>query len=63
MTTEDDIARILAGHFASRPWLEMAEDKADLRKKVRKPWSEFDVNEATKEDCVHAAQDVLSALA
>ncbi len=46
----------IAGYVGWREWSSMAEDRADLRAKVR---DGFDVNEPTKWDCREAATAVL----
>ena len=59
MTTVVDIARIIAGYVAHREWDEMAEDRFDLRSRLR---DGFDINEPTRSDCREAARDIFYAL-
>jgi hypothetical protein len=52
-------AEALAGHFALRGWFDMANDRGDLRRRVRD--AHFDPNEPTRDDCLEAFRDALKA--
>jgi hypothetical protein len=52
-------AELISDYVAWRRWANMAEDKCELREKMRE--GDFDVNEPTKYDCREAARAVVSA--
>lgn len=52
-----DLIKLLADHFGFRPYEQMAEDKSDLRGKVR---DGYDVNEPTKSDLAEVADAILN---
>ncbi len=51
------LAEIIAAPVAHRNWTDMAEDRADLRLRVRE--GDYDINEPTKDDCRDAADAIL----
>lgn len=57
MITQDEIAQIIAQYVGQRPFEDMAEDRSDLRGKIR---DGYDVNEPTRDDCREAAADILA---
>lgn len=59
MSGAEQLARVLAGHFAQRPWDAMAKDRVDLRNRLR---FGYDVNEATRDDCMVAAIDAIAVI-
>ena len=57
----ESVAQELSKHFGARPWNEMAEGRADLRRRIVKDG--YDINEATLDDCYEAADAILALLA
>ena len=55
---EDAIAEIIARYVGQHPFEEMAEDRRDLRDKVR-THDGYDINEPTRSDCRDAAAVIL----
>lgn len=53
------VARAIADYVAFRPWEHMADDRSDLRGKIK---DGFDVNEPTKNDCMEAARAAIAAM-
>lgn len=54
-----EVAKILCGHFSPHLWMAVADDKPELRRLIRQPGSNRDINETTKSDFRAAALDVL----
>jgi hypothetical protein len=54
------LAEICSDYFAWHRWDNMAEDKADLRLKMR--GGDYDVNEPTKSQCREAVSAILTAI-
>lgn len=52
-----ELIKLLADHFGFRPYEQMAEDKSDLRGKIR---DGYDVNEPTKSDLAEVADAILN---
>ncbi len=55
--SREALIKVLADHFGFRPYEQMAEDKSDLRGKVR---DGYDVNEPTKSDLAEVADAILN---
>lgn len=55
--SREALIKVLADHFGFRPYEQMAEDKSDLRGKVR---DGYDVNEPTKSDLAEATDAILN---
>jgi hypothetical protein len=54
------LARVLAGHFAARPWDEMAVNRVEARRLARHGF--IDANEPNQDDCVEAVKGLLAVL-